>query len=496
MGASDPRLRCATALTCVLLASACGGDDDGYDGPVLNAINECTPGRWLSHGGTASNQRHGCEETALTPETVVDLEEKWRITPGSVVGTPAVYDGVVYFASMDRQVHAVNADTGVTVWETPIDGGVQSSVLVTENSVYVADIGPSNRFAVMDPPSVYRLDRVSGELLEQVPFDEHPLSVGWSSAVYIEGANQIVIGVPSFEVFSPLPNRSFHGNVLSLNADTLEEEWRFFVNPEQYGPGVSVWSSPAVDTELKLVYIGTGQGYEAPVTPMSDALVAINYETGELAWSEQYTADDVYVLNGPDNVVDYDVGAPPTLFNLSNGAPAIGVGDKEGTFYAHDRRNGDLLWKTKITPGSALGGVMQSAAFEDGELFVISNKTAGGSPSLFALNADSGSEVWNVDLGEIAVFGAVTVVNGVIYFGDMNGRVHVRSAADGSVIWDDPHVRASTAAQRDAEAIAAGISVVNGTIYVPFGGQAFPTSYFTSADPAVLGGGVVAYHVP
>jgi outer membrane protein assembly factor BamB len=127
---------------------------------------------------------------------------------------------------------------------------------------------------------------------------------------------------------------------------------------------------------------------------------------------------------------------------------------------------------------------------------VISNKTAGGNPSLFALDAEEGNEIWNVDLGDIAVFGAITVVNDVIYFGDMDGVVHVRSSSDGSVIWADPHVPATDNAQRDAEAIAAGISVVNGTIYVPFGGQAFPTSYFTSANPAVLGGGVVAYHVP
>ena len=64
-----------------------------------------------------------------------------------------------------------------------------------------------------------------------------------------------------------------------------------------------------------------------------------------------------------------------------------------------------------------------------------------------------------------------------------------------SVIWADPHVPATESAQANAEAIAAGISVMNGTIFVPFGAEAFPTGYFTSADPAVLGGGVVAYHV-
>lgn len=491
MNAIGRSMRAAVVLSSVMFASACG-DDDG----AAFDVNACTSGRWVSHGGTASNQRNGCEETSLSPETVTGLTEKWRITPGSTVGTPAVYDGVVYFASMDRHVHAVNASDGTDVWSTAIEGGVQSSVLVTANSVYVADIGPSNRFVNMTEPQFYRLDRTTGDILEQVPFFDHVLSVGWSSAVYIEEADLVVIGVPSFEVFSPITPRTFHGNVVAFNGTTLAEEWRFFVNPPEYGPGVSVWSSPAVDTALKLVYIGTGQGYELPVTPMSDALVAINYETGEEVWTQQYTADDVFTQNGSMNGPDFDVGAPPTLFNLADGTPAIAVGDKEGTFRVHDRRNGDLIWAEKITPGSALGGVMQSAAFYEGELFVISNKTSGGSPSLFALDAEDGHEIWNVDLGSVAVFGATTVANGVIYFGDMNGTVHVRSAADGSVIWADPHVTATTSAARNAEAIAAGISVVDGTIYVPFGGEAFPISYFSTASTAVLGGGVVAYHVP
>jgi len=492
MGTSDRRLQCAVVLASAVFAAACG--DDAAAAP--KDINACTAGRWVSHGGTASNQRNGCEETSLTPDTVTGLTEKWRITPGSTVGTPAVYDGVVYFASMDRNVHAVNADTGVELWATALEGGVQSSVLVTKSSVYVADIGPSNRFVNQTPPHFYRLDRATGEILEQVLFFDHPLSVGWSSAVYIEDADLVVIGVPSFEVFSPLTPRTFHGNIVAYNGTTLAEEWRFFVNPPEYGAGVSVWSSPAVDTALKLVYIGTGQGYELPVTPMSDALVAINYETGEEVWTQQYTADDVFVQGGSMNGPDFDVGAPPTLFDLADGTPAIAVGDKEGTFRVHDRRNGDLIWAEKITVGSSLGGVMQSASYYDGELFVISNKMAGGLPTLFALDAEDGTEIWSVDLGDIAVFGATTVVNGVIYFGDMDGTVHVRSATDGSVIWADPHVPATASAARNAEAIGAGISVVNGTIYVPFGAEAFPISYFSTASTAVLGGGVVAYHVP
>lgn len=496
MSGNSRGMAIAATLTCALLGAACGKEDAGSNNEIGTGVQRCTVGRWTSHGGNPGNLRQGCGETSITPDSVPNLAEKWRINPGSVIGTPAVYDGVVYFGSADRAVYAVDAETGDVIWSTPIEGAVQSSLAVSESSVYLVDLGPAGRvFGTPTPPQVYRLDRATGEILAQVDYDVHPLSVGWSSPVYIKDANLVVLGVASFEVFVSLGARTFHGKLLGLDGDTLDSRWVSEINAPEFGPGVSVWSSPAVDTELKQVYIGTGQGYEDPVTPMSDALVSVNYETGEHVWHQQYTADDKFVLNGPDNGPDLDVGAPPTLFDMADGTPAIGVGDKEGTFYVHDRRNGDVIWQEKITPGSTLGGVMQSAAFYEGEIFVISNKTNGGNPSLFCLDAENGGVVWDLDLGDIQVFGATTVINGVILFGDMDGRVHARSATDGSVLWDDPHTRATTAAQVDVEAIGAGISVVDGTVFVPFGAQAFPTGYFTTAS-SMLGGGVVAYHVP
>lgn len=504
MSASDRRLQCAALLACAMFGSACGGDDAEE---ALDAINECGEGRWVSHGGNVANQRHGCAETAITPESVENLEEIWRITPGSVVGTPVVFDGVVYFGSADRQVHAVELDSGDELWATPLEGAVQSSLAVTEDSVYAIDLGTAGRAltGAGEAAQVYRLDREEGEILAQADYDHygHKLSVGWSSPVFIEDANLLVYGVASFEVFFAAGGqRTFRGNVRALDGDTLEERWFFDVTPEAdgNGPGVSVWSSPAVDTQLHRVFIGTGQGYEDPVSDMSDSLLAIDYQTGERAWVQQYTTDDKYVLMGADNGPDYDVGAPPVLFNLADGTPAVGVGDKEGTFHVHNRRTGDLIWETKLTPGSALGGVMQSAAYEDGEIYVNSNKTGGGTPTLFALNAEDedgdgeGEVLWEQDLGDLQVFGATTVINGVILFGDMNGEIHVRRATDGVVIWDDPHEVAGTGAQRNIEAIAAGISVVNGTVLVPFGAEAFPIGYFTDTTD-MLGGGLAAYRV-
>jgi len=53
--------------------------------------------------------------------------------------TPSLYDGVVYFGSLDHKLYAVDADTGKLAWDEPFStgGAVTSSPLVVDGVVYV-----------------------------------------------------------------------------------------------------------------------------------------------------------------------------------------------------------------------------------------------------------------------------------------------------------------------------------------------------------------------
>jgi polyvinyl alcohol dehydrogenase (cytochrome) len=97
----------------------------------------------------------------------------------------------------------------------------------------------------------------------------------------------------------------------------VHELWRVYTtqNDATAGAGVSVWSSAAVDDQRKLVFIGTGQTYEQPASPRGDSLIAIRYETGEVAWVHQFTAGDVFTIAGGGPGPDADVGASPNLFD-------------------------------------------------------------------------------------------------------------------------------------------------------------------------------------
>lgn len=74
---------------------------------------------------------------------------------GPIIGSAAVYDGVAYFGSSDKQVYAVDLNTGTAVWPKPF---------VTENWVWGAPAVDANRVYVgsMDR-HVYAIDRATGQ---------------------------------------------------------------------------------------------------------------------------------------------------------------------------------------------------------------------------------------------------------------------------------------------------------------------------------------------
>ena len=51
------------------------------------------------------------------------------------------------------------------------------------------------------------------------------------------------------------------------------------------GPsGADVWDSPTIDVKRNVMYIGTGNNFSDPATKTSDAVMALNLDTGEVVW--------------------------------------------------------------------------------------------------------------------------------------------------------------------------------------------------------------------
>src|ERR1019366_2616835 len=143
-----------------------------------------------------------------------------------------------------------------------------------------------------------------------------------------------------------------------------------------WGPsGAVVWSTPTLDLHKHVLYVGTGVNYSQPATKTSDAIVAIDMESGRLLWSRQFTEGDSYNF-------------------------ACVGGDKGGVVYAIDPdRQGDILWKKKIAAGGLNGGFMWGGASDEQGVayFGISDFTAGQpgkGGGLVALQSATGEKLW------------------------------------------------------------------------------------------------------
>jgi polyvinyl alcohol dehydrogenase (cytochrome) len=463
-------------LPCLALALlVCGCSDGPGAGPTAG-----TSDQWSVFNYDEANSRANTGETRLSPENVARLVPRWRFDGlSAVTSTPAVVDGRVYFGDWSGVFHALDAQDGSEIWSRKLGHQITPSPLVAGDRVYTPE----------SAGQLFALDRNTGEVIWAVTIDSQPFTSIDSSPIL--AGSTIVIGVSSYETGIKLPDYTFRGSIVGLDADTGTELWRVYTtqNDATAGAGVSVWSSAAVDEARHLIFIGTGQTYEQPASPRGDSLIAIRYDTGEVAWVHQFTKDDVFTIPAGGPGPDADVGASPNLFKVGS-REVVGAGDKGGVYHVLDRDSGDVVWETSLTKGSPLGGVMVTAAVHDGVIYVNSNKwrvfafvtTGENSPldtsSTFAVDARDGTILWEAPM-PAPMFGALTYANGVVYHGTIDGTVHALSAKDGTELWHD----------QPGGDIGSGFSVAGGSLYVGRG-----VWFFT--QPPMPNGGVIAYSVP
>ena len=132
---------------------------------------------------------------------------------------------------------------------------------------------------------------------------------------------------------------------------------------------------------------------------MSDAIIALDLETGKMIWSYQATAGDAWNGNCLGKVYDkdcgpdHDFGTIPIIFKGASGRRLLGAGQKSGWFYAVDPQNGKLVWKTEVGPGGFLGGIEFGSATDGERVYAaISNHPKQGSVS--ALDGATGKILW------------------------------------------------------------------------------------------------------
>jgi polyvinyl alcohol dehydrogenase (cytochrome) len=250
--------------------------------------------------------------------------------------------------------------------------------------------------------------------------------------------------------------------------------------------------------------VGTGDAYTAPASKTTDAIVALDLETGKMLWSVQDTPGDAWVVgcgrekdreNCPQDAgPDYDFGSSPILKSLPNGKSILIAGQKSGNVWAHDPdRKGAVVWKTAVfsTPPKPSGQIVWGGSADNRNAYFGLN--SGG---IVALSLTNGEREWSTPIepaegrrgGHDA---AVSAMPGVIFSGGRDGVLRAISSKDGKIIWDFDTVREFNTVN-GVPAKGGSMGSAGPTVS---GGMLFAGSGYTGTQTGVNGNVLLAFGV-
>jgi acido-empty-quinoprotein group A len=261
-----------------------------------------------------------------------------------IKSTPLLVNGVLYFSAPDH-AWAVDARTGREIWHYfwRTRGGIHignRGVGMYGNWLYF--LTPDNYFVSLDAATGKERWHHEIASIKREYF---------STAAPIIIRNHVILGVGGDSLDVP-------GYLESRDPETGEVQWRWYTTPRAGEPGSETWPDEysaahgggmpwvpgTYDPELNLYYFGTGNanpvlaGQSRPGDNLwTCSIVAINPDTGKMAWYFQATPHDTH---------DWDAAQVPLLIDgVIDGKPRklIAQANRNGYFFVLDRTNGKHL---------------------------------------------------------------------------------------------------------------------------------------------------------
>ena len=349
------KIALATSLLATLLAGALAQAQITAD--RLDAA-AAEPHNWLTYSGTYMSQRYTTLDQ-ITRNNVDELELKWVFQAQSLEAfeaTPLVVDGVMYLTEAPNTALALDASTGRPFWRYQYDPSGESRPCCGRVNRGLALLGNTLFMATIDAELI-ALNATTGEPIWQTTVGDPGLGYAMTLAP-LAIDDKVIVGVAGGEY-------GIRGYIAAYDAATGEEVWKFYTIPGPGEPGhetwegggdawmhggASVWLTGSYDPELNLTYWGIGNpgpDWNPAQRPgdnlYSDSVVALDADTGELAWHFQFTPNDDY---------DYDSVQIPVLVDLETDDISSGRlmlwANRNGFYYVLDRTNGEFLRGTQF----------------------------------------------------------------------------------------------------------------------------------------------------
>ena len=470
---------------------------------------------WNGWGGTVTNTRYVPADTGgITAPLVPQLKLKWAFGfPGVTAARsqPVVVGGRLFIGSESGDVYALNAKTGCTHWVFHAKSGIRTAVSVGQ---YKTAAG-ANAYGVYfsdGAANAYGVDANSGKQIWTRHVDEHPSARGTGSPTYYNGRVYVPTAGVGEEGAGARPTYeccTFRGSVSALDASTGAVVWKTYTIAEEpkkrgvtkegiqaWGPsGGGIWAAPTIDARRRVLYIASGNGYSDPQQLTTDAVIAMDLNTGKIMWVAQPAPKDVWMMGckpeNPDNPrcpavqgPDHDFSASPMLTKKTNGQDILIIQSKSGMAYAFDPdKQGAKLWEYRSSNGSPLGGQWGAAVDNRLAYFGVNGQRTPAPGGIRAVKIDTGEEVWSkapedklcgTAPGCSAAQGAaLTAVPGIVFSGSGDGGLRAYASDDGSLIWSFDTNREFTTVNgvkaKGAAMDGPGATVVDGMLYINSG---------------------------
>lgn len=434
----------------------------------------------------------------------------WSLPAGPNEATPIVHDGVLFVHGFGDKVSALDAATGDLLWHyahrlpRDVAPSLKRGMSIYGERLYV----PTSDMHVV------ALDVTTGEVTWDQEIVPNPDS---AARQRLTGGTLVARG----KVMVGTTGRTGGGNyIVALDADTGKEQWRFNTIPppdlpggnswnglpHQERNGGSVWIPGSYDPVSNLAFFGPGNTYDtAPLRdPVHqegitndglylDTTLALNPDTGELAWHFQHQANgqwdldwaferqimmlpvngvptSVVVTSGKQaifDIVETDTGKYISSIDLGlqNGITAINPttgrkivdptlipGDGE-TKMVCPHVGGGRSWsptaynpETKIAYVPIVEACMEMVPVAEGERGNLSTgvrwtvrprpESDGSYGRVEAVNLETQETVWVARQRAPQTTGALATGGGLVFAGSLDRRFGAYDAATGERLWD------------------------------------------------------------